>query len=76
MKILANMHIVRAFKVDSTIKEKAMNMYLKIVSMAVTITLLGFTVSANADEKEGMSVLSHKMKNIKGKEIKLKDYKG
>jgi glutathione peroxidase len=57
-----------------------MDGYIKILSVAVVVGLLGFAVSAFAGEgeekSEGLSVLSHKVKDMKGREVKLEKYKG
>ena len=57
-----------------------MDGYIKILSVAVVVGLPGFAVSAFAGEgeekSEGLSVLSHKVKDMKGREVKLEKYKG
>jgi glutathione peroxidase len=53
-----------------------MRHFQKILSVAVGLAVLGFAFNGSAEKSEGVSILSHKMENIQGKKIDLKEYKG
>ena len=53
-----------------------MNNFQRVLTVALAMALVGFALNGVAEKSEGVSILSHKMENIQGKKIDLKEYKG